>query len=59
MQKDKNYIKLYEKDQQSIKTFDKIYRKSLQDDSFDKSEYESLRNIFIRYVDKTENESFL
>ena len=40
------YKKLYEKDQQTIKSFDKLYRKSLQDNVIDKTEYDSLCNIF-------------
>ena len=53
------FKKLYERDQQTIKSFDKLYRKSLQDNAIDKSEYESLCNIFTKYVDETKNESFL
>ena len=46
------YKKLYERDQKTIKSFDKLYRKSLQDNVIDKTEYESLCNIFTRYVDE-------
>ena len=53
------YKKLYERDQQTIKSFDKLYRKSLQDNVIDKTEYESLCNIFTKYVDENKNESFL
>ena len=53
------YKKLYEKDQNTIKSFDKLYRKSLQDNIIDKNEYESLCNIFTKYVDENKNESFL
>ena len=53
------YKKQYERDQQTIKSFDKLYRKSLQDIMIDKSEYESLCNIFTIYVDENKNESFL
>ena len=53
------YEKLYERDQQTIKSFDKLYRKSLQDNVIDKNEYESLYNIFTKYVDQNKNESFL
>ena len=53
------YKKLYEWDQNTIKSFDKLYRKSLQDNIIDKTEYESLCNIFTRYVDENKNESFL
>ena len=36
------YKKLYERDQQTIKSFDKLYRKSLQDIIIDKTENDSL-----------------
>ena len=55
----KKYKKHYERDQQTIKSFDKLYRKSFQDTIFDKSEYEYLFNIFTKGVDETINESFL
>ena len=51
--------KLYERDQNTIKSFDKLYRKCLQDNTIDKTEYESLCNIFPKYVDENKNESFL
>ena len=53
------YKKQYERDQQTYKSFDKLYRKSLQDNVIDKTEIESLCNIFTKYVDETKNESFL
>ena len=53
------YKKQYEKDQNTIKSFDKLYRKSLQDNIINKTEYESLCNIFTKYVDENKNESFL
>ena len=53
------YKKLYEKDQQTIKSFDKLYRKSLQDNVIDKNEYENLCNIFTEFVEESKNESFL
>ena len=53
------YKKLYERDMNTIKYFDKLYRKSLQDNVIDKTEYESLCNIFTKYVDENKNESFL
>ena len=53
------YKKQSEKDQNTIKSFDKLYRKSLQDNVIDKNEYESLCNIFTKYVDENKNESFL
>ena len=36
----------------------KLYRKSLQDNVIDKTENESLCNIFTKFVDETRNESF-
>ena len=51
--------KLYERDQKTIKSFDRLYRKSLQDNVIDKTEYETLCNIFAKYVDENKNESFL
>ena len=53
------YKKQYGRDQNTIKSFDKLYRKSLQDNIIDKTEYENLCIIFTRYVDEYKNESFL
>ena len=53
------YKKLYGRDQNTIKSFDKLYRKSLQDNVIDKTEYDSLCYIFSKYVDENKNESFL
>ena len=53
------YKKQYEQDQNTIKSFDKLYRKTLQDNVIDKNEYDSLCNIFTRYVDGNKNEYFL
>ena len=53
------YKKLYERDQNTIKSFDKLYRKSIQDNIIDKTEYESLCNFFTKYVDENKRESFL
>ena len=53
------YEKQYERDQQTIKSFDKLYRKTIQDNIIDKNEYGSLCKIFTRYVDETKNESFI
>ena len=47
----------YEKDQQTIKSFDKLYRKSLQDNIIHNNEYENLCNFLTKY--ETKNESFL
>ena len=59
IQRYNNYKKQYERDQQTTKSFDKLYRKSLQDKVIDKIEYESLCNIFIKYVDQNKNGTFL
>ena len=56
-----NYIKYkkqYQKYQQTIKSFDKLYRRSLEENLIDKNEYESFCNIFNNYVDEKKNESF-
>ena len=53
------YKKQCEKDHQTIEFFDKLYRKSLQDNVTDKSEYEGLLKIFIECVDDIKKESFL
>ena len=50
--------KQYERDQNTIKSFDKFYRKSIQDNVIDKIEDESLCNIFTKHVDENKNESF-
>ena len=42
----------YERDPQTIKSFDKIYSKSLQDRVIDEIEYESLCNTFTNYLDE-------
>ena len=52
------YKKQYERDQKPIKSFDKLYRKSLQDNVIDKTEYDSLCNIFTKCIDEKKNESF-
>ena len=53
------YKKHYEKDQQIIKPFDKLYRESLQDNVIDEIEYASLCHIFTKYIGEAKNESFL
>ena len=53
------YKKQYEKDHHTINSFDKYYRKSLQNHLIDASEYESLYNIFTKCLDETKNEFFL
>ena len=52
------YKKLYKRDQLTIRTFDKLCRKSLKDKIIDKNESESLCNFFTKFVDETKNESF-
>ena len=52
------YKKQNEKDQNTIKSFDKLYRKSLKDNIIDKTEYDSLCDIFTKYVDENKNETF-
>ena len=44
------YREQYHKDQELIKPFDNLYRISLRDNVIDKNEYESLCNIFAKYL---------
>ena len=53
------YKQQYERDRESIKSFDKLYRKSLQDNVIDKNEYENLCKNSTKYLEETTNESFL
>ena len=57
--KHKKNKKQYERDQQTIKSFDKSCRNILQDNIIDKIEYESQCSISTKYLDETKNESFL
>ena len=52
------YKKQNEKDQNTIKCFDKLYRNPLQDNVSDKVEYESLCNIFTKCVNETKKSIF-
>ena len=53
------YKKQFERDQQTIKSFDKLNRNSLQDNVVDKNEYENICILFTKYVDENKIESFL
>ena len=53
------YKKIYERDQNTIKYFDKLYRKPLQNNVIDKNEYDNLCNVLTRYVDENKTGSFL
>ena len=59
IKKDNKYKKQYERDQQTIKSFDKLYRKPQQDNVIEKTEYESLCDTFTKYFDENKNEPFL
>ena len=56
--KNSKYKKQYERDQQTIASFDKFYSKCLQDNVIDQNEYESPCNVFTKYVDETKMELF-
>ena len=58
MQKYKKYKKHYQNDQQTIQSFNKLYRKDLQDSVIDQSENESLCIVFTEHLDETKIESF-
>ena len=51
--------KQYERDHQAIKSFDELYRKSLQDNVTHENDYESLCKKFTTNVDETKSDSFL
>ena len=52
MKKHNEYKKQYEKDEQTIKYFDKLYTKTLQAELSDKNENGSLCIIFTKYSDE-------
>ena len=59
MKKYCKYKKEFDKDQQTIKSFNRLYRKeSLQYNLNNENEYESLFIFFTKYLDETKNESF-
>ena len=53
------YKKQYEEDQQTTKSFDKLNRKSSQDNVIDKNDYESPCKFFSENLEETKNESLL
>ena len=59
MKKYSKFKKQYEKYQQTIKYFDKLYRKNFKDNLIDRIEYESLSKYFTKYLVETKTESFL
>ena len=52
------FKKHYQKGQQTIKSFVKLYRKYLQDNVIGKNENECLCNIFTKYMKETRTEFF-
>ena len=58
LQKYTKYKKQNENHQHTIKSFNKLNRILLQDNVFDKKEYDPLCNLFTKYVDETKHESF-
>ena len=59
MQKLKKFKKNYDRDMETIKSFDNLYRKILQDNIVDNNEYESLCKKFTKCLVEVKNESFL
>ena len=53
------YQKKFEKAQQTTNSFDKLYRKCLQDNVTDKKKYDPLCNIFTNHVNEIKNYSLL
>ena len=58
MQSYNKYKKQYQKDQQTFISFDKLYRESSQDILFDKIDFESLCNVFTKFLDETKIKNF-
>ena len=58
MQKYSKNKKVNEKDRQTTKSFDKLYRKSLEDNVIDKNEYEFFWNNFTKDLDEAKIEPF-
>ena len=58
MNKFNKYKKEDQKDQQTIKLFDKFNRKFLEDIKNKEDEYISLCNFFTTYLDEAKNEYF-
>ena len=58
MQKFVKFKEQYQKDQQTLKSFNKLTREKLQDDFFDKYEYEFLPYIFTKFLDEMKNEVY-
>ena len=54
--KNNEHKKHYENGQKTIKSFENLYRKSLQDNVIDKNDFESLCNIFTKNLDETKIE---
>ena len=52
------YKKQYQKDQQTIKSFVKLSRKSLQDNVIDGNEIETLRKTLSKYLEETKMNLF-
>ena len=59
MQKYTKYKKQFEKYQQTMKSSEKLNRKSLEDNLIDKIEIECFCNFFTKYLDETKNDVFL
>ena len=59
MSKYSKHKKQSQEDQQSIKVFDTLYRKSLQDNLIDKIEYGPLCKMLSRCVDQKKKEFFI
>ena len=52
------YREEYQKKLQAKNFFDKLYRKSLQDNLKDGNKYESLCNVYTKYLDETQIDFF-
>ena len=53
------YQNLYRKDLKTKKSFDKLYKKSLEENLINGNDYKPLFNIFTKFMDETKNKAFL
>ena len=58
IKKNKKCDRQYRKDQETIKSFVELYRKSLEDNLINKDENQSLCKTFTNYLEETTNDSF-
>ena len=58
MQKCNKYKKQLQIGQQTIKSFNKLHRRSIQDNLIDENEYTCLCDMLTKQLDETKNETY-